>query len=96
MPEPITIYGATDCDDTERVRARLVALRVPFRETNIDHDTDAACFVRVVNGGNRSTPTLVFGAGRCKRVVTEPTDAELDQILRESGYTPADQATPIE
>ncbi|MGN6699778.1 MAG: glutaredoxin family protein [Thermomicrobiales bacterium] len=94
MPEPIALYGATDCDDTARVRARLVAFAIPFSETNIDHDADAACFVRVVNSGYRSTPTRVFGAGRAKRVVTDPTDAELDQVLREAGYTLPAQATP--
>ena len=94
MPEPIALYGATDCDDTARVRARLVAFAIPFSETNIDDNPDAACFVRVVNGGYQSTPTLVFGAGRDKRVVTEPTDAELDRVLSDAGYTLPIQATP--
>ena len=87
MPEPITIYGATDCDDTQRTRERLQALGVPFREVNIDYDPEAACLVRVINGGNQSTPTVVIGSGRFKRVITEPTNAEIDCLAAEAGYS---------
>ena len=78
---PLTLYGRADCDDTERTRDRLQALGVPFREVDIDHDPAADAFVRFINNGNRSTPTLVFGAGRRKLVLTEPANDELDAAL---------------
>jgi mycoredoxin len=74
---PVTIYGAADCEDTAAARALLQQLGVPFEEIDIDRDAAAATFVTVLNGGNRSTPTIVVGAGRVKMVLTEPTDAEL-------------------
>ena len=81
MTQPLTLYGATTCDDTERTRAWLNAWGVPFREVNIDNDPDADAFVRVINQGFRSTPTLVFGTGRRKVILTEPTEDELRAAL---------------
>lgn len=79
---PITVYGRPDCDDTDHVRARLRALGVEFCEINIDDDEAANQFVLFINGGFRSTPTLVVGAGRRRLVLTEPTDAELEAALK--------------
>lgn len=81
--KPILLYGRPDCDDTDRVRARLQTLGVEFREVDIDEDEAANHFVLFINGGFRSTPTLIFGAGRRRLVLTEPTDAELEAALNE-------------
>jgi mycoredoxin len=48
---------------------------------NIDHDAEAEQFVIFINGGNRSTPTLVLGAGKFKTILTEPTNAEFDSLF---------------
>lgn len=86
MPLPITIYGATDCDDTQRTRERLQALGIPFREVNIDHHPEAERFVVFINGGFRSTPTVVVGEGKRRLLVTEPSDEEIDAFAHEAGY----------
>lgn len=78
----LTVYGRADCDDTEAVQARLQALGVEFAEVNIDADAAANQFVLFINGGFRSTPTLVFGVGKRKVVLTEPTEAELEAALK--------------
>src|SRR5687768_8303699 len=85
-PIPLTIYGATDCDDTQHVREQLVEMGVTFREVNIDHDKEAESFVVVVNSGYRSTPTLLFGERKLNTLLTEPTDDELKKILSWSGH----------
>ncbi len=85
IPLSLTLYGATDCDDTQRTRQRLHELGLPFHEVNIDQDEEAEHFVRFINCGFRSTPTLVFGQGRFKIIATEPSDQELDQLLIQSG-----------
>lgn len=84
MPLPLILYGATDCDDTEHTRQRLHMLGIPFKEVNIDQNDEAARFVIFVNGGYRSTPVLVFGEGKFKIIVTEPTDQELDHVLTQA------------
>lgn len=81
MPLPIILYGATDCDDTERTQEHLRKHSIPFREVNIDHDPEAERFVIFINNGYRSTPTLVLGEGKRRIILTEPTDAELDEAL---------------
>lgn len=87
MPLPLVLYGAHDCDDTERTRHRLQAWGIPFREVNIDEDAEAERFVIFINRGYRSTPTLVFGEGKYKIVLTEPDDIELEQVLAQAGFS---------
>jgi mycoredoxin len=86
MPIPLTVYGGDDCDDTEHVVGRLREWGVPYREVILEHDPDAERFVIFINGGFRSTPTLVFGDGRLKTILTEPTDEELAEALDRAGY----------
>lgn len=81
LPMSLIIYGATDCDDTERTRHGLCRLGVPFQEVNIDHDPDAEQFVIFINKGYRSTPTLVLDNGRRKILITEPKTAELEELI---------------
>lgn len=87
MTLPLTLYGASDCDDTEHVRNLLNAWGVLYREVNIDLDGEAERFVIVINRGYRSTPTLVLGDGKFKQLLTEPTDEELEQWLAQAGHT---------
>jgi mycoredoxin len=88
LPLPLTIYGGDDCDDTEHVVGRLRAWSVPFREVILERDPEAERFVIFINGGYRSTPTLVFGDGKYKIVLTEPTDEELAEALARAGIAP--------
>lgn len=85
MSLPIVLYGATDCDDTERTRLCLRRLGVAFEEVNIDYDPTAEQFVVFINGGYRSTPTLIVGRGWRKLILTEPTDEGLESALSQAG-----------
>jgi mycoredoxin len=82
----LTMLGATDCDDTQRVRDHLNKLGIVFSEINIDDDSDAERFVIYVNGGFRSTPTLILSVGKLKNVLAEPTNEELEAVLEAAGY----------
>jgi mycoredoxin len=86
VPESITLYGEPTCEDTDAVRERLHDLGVPYREVNIDVDAHASDFVVFINGGFRSTPTIVFGEDKRKLVLTEPTMEQLNEALRWAGY----------
>jgi mycoredoxin len=52
----------------------------------IEDHKPAERFVKFINGGDRSTPTIVFGGGKQKMVLTEPTINQLDEALRWAGY----------
>lgn len=73
----ITVYGAYWCQDTARTRRFLNEHGVPYTVADVDYDPGAAQKVMDWNGGNLSTPTLEIGG----RVVSEPSDEELAQIL---------------
>ena len=88
MPLPITMYGATYCDDTQRTRSFFQQESVPFEDINIDHDAEAEQFVKFINRGHRSTPTLVIGEGRRKLIWTEPSNQELAALIVSAGYAP--------
>lgn len=88
MALPLTVYGATHCEDTQHVREQLTAWFIPFAEVNIDHDAVAEQFVIFINGGQRRTPTLVIGSSDRKTILTEPGDDLLKATLLDSGYVP--------
>ncbi|CAG0959860.1 partial Putative glutaredoxin.1, partial [Gammaproteobacteria bacterium] len=88
MPLPLTMYGATHCEDTQHVREQLTAWLIPLIDVNIDHDAAAEQFVIFINGGQRRTPTLVVGSSDRKTILTEPGDDLLKATLLDSGYAP--------
>ena len=60
-----------------RTRRFLNERGIPYTVADVDYDPEAAQKVMDWNGGNLSTPTLEIGG----RVVTEPSDEELAEIL---------------
>jgi mycoredoxin len=73
----IEIYGAYWCTDTTRTRRYLNRHSVPYILMDVDQDPEAARKVMDWNQGNLSTPTLDIEG----RIVTEPSDEELAEIL---------------
>lgn len=86
MSLPIVMYGSTVCDDTQRIREQLRLWGITFEEVNIDHSPLAEQFVVFINGGYRSTPTIVLGQGKLKTIITEPSESELHATLVSAGY----------
>lgn len=63
MPESerqVVIYWRPGCQYCLRLRASLGSLRDRARWVNIWQDEDAAAFVRSVNDGNETVPTVVI------------------------------------
>ncbi len=73
----IEVYGAYWCRDTIRTRRYLNHHGVPYALLDVDQDPEAARKVMEWNGGNLSTPTLDIEG----RIVTEPSNEELAEIL---------------
>lgn len=75
---PLIIYGTDWCGDCRRTRKFLTEHQIPFQLINIDQDKQAEKFVRSVNRGNRSVPTIVFPDGS---ILVEPSNGQLAQKL---------------
>ncbi len=78
----ILVYATAVCGDCVRTRRLLEARQARFRWVDIDQDTHAAAYVRQINQGMRSVPTIVFPDGE---VLVEPTAARLEAKLDQLG-----------
>jgi glutaredoxin len=79
---PILVLGRDTCEDTIASRAHMDALGIPYSYRNVELDPDADAWNRSFNGGIRVTPTILIGdPANPGRVVTEPSDDELDAAI---------------
>lgn len=70
----IKVYGTNWCGDTRRVRQYLEINNIAYAWIDIDEDEESSEFVKQVNNGNRSVPTIVFPDGS---TLTEPSTNSL-------------------
>lgn len=80
QPTKIVLYGVSWCGDCRRARSVLTELGVEYLDVDIDTDPQAEAFVRQVNHGNRSAPTIVFPDGT---TLTEPDNSTLTRKLKQ-------------
>jgi glutaredoxin-like protein len=78
-----TVYGTVWCGDCRRTRAYLDRNQIAYQFIDIDRDSNAEAYVKQVNRGYRSVPTIVASDG--SRLV-EPTEMQLAQWVAE--HTP--------
>jgi glutaredoxin-like protein len=81
----IKFYGAMWCGDTRRARAWLDQHNIAYQWIDIEKDKDAEAFVKSVNNGFRSIPTIVFPDGS---YLTEPSNSKLEEHVRKLGLLP--------
>jgi glutaredoxin len=79
--ERVKVYGADWCGDTQRTLRFLNEQNVSYDYINIEEDERAADWVKQQNDGKERKPTVKLGA----RVLSVPSDAELESALREEG-----------
>jgi mycoredoxin len=72
----IIMYGSDWCGDCRRARRFFKQHEIPYEWINIDRNRQAEAYVREVNRGNRSVPTIVFPDGD---ILVEPDNDELAQ-----------------
>lgn len=72
--EKITLYGTTWCGDTRRARKFLDEHQISYQWVDIDSDKNAEEYVKSVNNGNRSVPTILFPDGS---LLVEPSTMDL-------------------
>ena len=74
------------CGDTRRARAWFDSHNVPYTWIDVDKDKEAEAYVKSVNKGNRSIPTIVFGDGS---ILVEPSTTKLEERVKALGLIPA-------
>lgn len=57
---PIIMYSTSWCGYCVRLRSQLDRAGITYTVVDIEHDDDAAAWVEIANGGNRTVPTLRF------------------------------------
>jgi glutaredoxin-like protein len=77
--DEIVVYGTTWCPDVYRARQFLDGHKVSYCWVDIDQDADAEAYVKQVNDGNRSVPTIIFPDGS---ILVEPSNKQLAAKLR--------------
>jgi mycoredoxin len=78
-PAKIILYGVSWCGDCRRARRVFATLGTSYEDIDVEADAKAEAFVKEVNGGPRSVPTIVFPDGS---VMVEPGDDELTAKLK--------------
>lgn len=79
----IKMYAHPACPMVPSVKAILNGAKVDYNYINIYEDDDARLYVREVNNGYESVPTLLFPDGS---TLTEPSTNELKAKLNAIGY----------
>ena len=91
------VYWRPGCPYCSALRSDLTRLKVPVRWHNIWEDPEARAFVRSVNAGNETVPTVRIGS----RTLTNPGAKQVAALVgvkaeqvTPPGEVPADQALP--
>lgn len=78
MTERIIVYSTDWCGDCRRARKFLDDHGIAYDNVNIDQNAEGEAFVKRVNNGNRSVPTIVFPDGS---ILVEPGTGQLAEKL---------------
>ena len=74
MSAQVTMYSTPWCGYCRRLKVQLDQEGIRYSEIDVDRDHTAAEYVKAVNGGNRTVPTVVFPDG------TTATNPSLDEV----------------
>ncbi len=86
----LTVYGAEWCKDCRRTNALLARLGVAYNHVDLEAEPDQADVARELAGIQR-IPVVHFDDGT---VFVEPSDADLEAVLRAHGLVPDTADTP--
>lgn len=77
-PSQITMYAVDWCPDCRRAKFFFKRKHIPYLEVNVEQDQQAEKFVKELNNGNRSVPTILLPDGT---IMVEPSKEELEAVF---------------
>lgn len=81
QPKQIVMYSVDWCPDCKRAKSFFERNQISYLLVDVDHDPQGADFVRQVNRGNRTVPTIIFPDGS---LLVEPSNMQLDEKFSKS------------
>lgn len=80
-PAQIVMYAVEWCPDCRRAKFFFKRKKIDYLEVDVNTDKDAEAFVKKLNNGNRSVPTIIFPDGS---MMVEPSTKELEERFSEN------------
>ena len=78
MTDKIIVYATSWCPDCRRAKKFLDDHEVAYEYVDIDKNREASAYVKQLNNGMRSVPTILFPDGS---TLVEPRDSQLAEKL---------------
>lgn len=75
-PAQIVMYSVEWCPDCRRAKFFFKRKNIDILEVDVNADKKAETFVKELNNGNRSVPTIIFPDGS---MMVEPSTQELEE-----------------
>jgi mycoredoxin len=75
-PHRIVMYAVDWCPDCRRAKFFFERKHIPYEMVNVDQDLQGADFVKQVNHGQRSVPTIICPDGT---VLVEPSTEQMTE-----------------
>jgi mycoredoxin len=80
-PTQIVMYSVEWCPDCRRAKFFFKRKNIEVLEVDVNGDKKAEEFVKSINQGNRSVPTIIFPDGS---MMVEPSSADLEAKFSQS------------
>jgi mycoredoxin len=80
-PTQIVMYSVDWCPDCRRAKFFFKRKHIEVIEVDVNVDKQAEAFVKELNHGNRSVPTIILPDGT---MMVEPSSAELEAKFSQS------------
>ena len=80
-PTQIVMYSVEWCPDCRRAKFFFKRKKIDVLEVDVNADKNAETFVKELNNGNRSVPTIILPDGS---MLVEPSTEELEKKFSQS------------
>jgi mycoredoxin len=80
-PTQIVMYAVEWCPDCRRAKFFFKRNKIDVLEVDVNADKNAEAFVKELNNGNRSVPTIILPDGS---MMVEPSTEELEKKFSQS------------